>query len=190
MFGATAATLPWAMATSRTALRLFFASMTCPPFSSRSYFCCAGRRVAAPAIMHAATAQWNRPLMTSTPSIVVPLCRPPGGQVLAHVERPGHRVALDGAGETEAQRVAVTFGIGARNLHRVPVDGSRQIAGDEVALVQTFEAVAGLLQVQRVRRCARKIVDTDIPLPADVRRRRGDGRGRCRSRRFRQRRVD
>src|SRR5262245_25377360 len=108
---ATAATLPSAIATSRTALIRFLGSMTWPPFRSRSYFCCAGawpidastkQAPAANAIVSS--------LIASPPTVLVPPCRPFPRQVLAHVERARHSVGGDGAAEPEAQRVAIALG--------------------------------------------------------------------------------
>src|SRR5262245_9036462 len=56
MLAATAAILPFAIATSRTALMLLRASMTCPPFSRRSYLCCADRPTIEPTIRTTAAA--------------------------------------------------------------------------------------------------------------------------------------
>src|SRR5262245_44669432 len=92
--------------------------------------------------------------MTSAPSIIVPFGGPLRGEIFAHVERSRHRVAVDRAGEAEAQGVAVPLGIRTGDLHRAAFDRSLQIARDEVALVRSLEAIAGLLQVQRMHRCA------------------------------------
>src|SRR6266849_3052750 len=124
---ATAATLPFVMATSRTALTLFLASMTWPPFKSRSYCCCA----AAWPVQERTTDNPNANLfitIASTPSILVPPGSPLRSQVLTHVEGARHLVAGDRAGKTEAQRVAVPFGVRAGDLHARALDGAGQIA--------------------------------------------------------------
>src|SRR5262245_4454458 len=98
--------------------------MTWPPFSSRSYFCCADRDTAATpipiaepaALKGCATEARHLPYgraaalkkcaqenITSTPSVIVALSCPLRGEVLAHVERARHRVAVDRAVEAEAQ---------------------------------------------------------------------------------------
>src|SRR5262249_30956812 len=100
--------------------------------------------------------------MTSASSIVVPTGAPGRGADLAHVERARHRVALDRAGEPEAQRVAVPLRIRTRDLHRVAVDRAGEVAGDEIALVRALETVAGLPEVQRVRRFARQVDDAHV----------------------------
>src|SRR5262245_37596681 len=88
-------------------------------------------------------AAWRRcSRMTSAPSIVVPLGRPVRGEVFAHVERAAHRIALNGAGEAEAQRVAMTLRVRAGDLHGGAVDRAGEIASDEIALVRSVEAVA------------------------------------------------
>src|SRR5437868_14307017 len=108
--GATAATLPFAMATSRTALMRLRGSMRWPPLRSRSYFCCggacrAGMGMAAAITRHTAAAYVALTLIVSASPVIVALRGPLRGQVLAHVECARHRVACDGAGKTEAQRV-------------------------------------------------------------------------------------
>src|SRR6266567_3000868 len=150
MRAATAATLPSAMATSRTALILFLGSMTCPPFKSRSYFCCAGRRPVAASRRYTPAAYVAFTLIVLPSSIVVPLRAPLRRQILAHVERPGHLAAGDGAGETEAQRISVPLGVAARELHAVSIDRAGEIARDEVALMRAFDAAAHLSQMQRM----------------------------------------
>src|SRR5713101_6697065 len=129
MFAATAATFPFAMVTSRTALILFLGSMTRPPFNSRSYFCCAETRptVKSASDIPAARHQTLNPI-ASSPAIVVPLGTPRRHQVFAHVERSGHAVGRGRAGEAEAQGIAVPLGIRAGHLHAVPVDRAGKIA--------------------------------------------------------------
>src|SRR5262249_22240940 len=166
MRAATAATLPSAMATSRTALMRFLGSMTWPPLRSRSYFCCAGCGCAgawpiAASARHTPAANVDFTFIVSPSSEVVPPGAPLRGQVLAHVERPRHLRGRDGAREAEAQRVAVPLGIAARELHTIPVDRPGQIARDEVALMRAFEAIADLPEMQRVRGRARDVVDAD-----------------------------
>src|SRR5215813_9720414 len=102
--------------------------------------------------------------MTSASSILVPLRGPCRGEVLTHVERSRHRVARDGAREPEAQRVSMALGHGAGDLHRRALDRAAEIARDEIALVGPFEAIAGLLQMQRMRGRAREVVDAHVPL--------------------------
>src|SRR5262245_22953537 len=102
MRAATAATLPLAIATSRTEVMLLRASTRWPPLRSRSYFCGADNWMVAAAANNTAIAVF----MASASSILVPCRGPRGGKVLAHVERARHPVARDRAGEAEAQRVA------------------------------------------------------------------------------------
>src|SRR5437879_2150027 len=157
MPAATAATLPSVMATSRTALILFRESMTCPPFSSRSYLCgaCrAGRLTIAASTRHTPAANVAISLIVLPSPVVVPFRGPFRRQVLAHVERSGHRVAGDRARETETQRISVAFGVGARELRAAAVDRAREIARHEVPLVRAFDAAADLLQMQRMGRRA------------------------------------
>src|SRR5262245_40250176 len=107
MFAATAATFPFAMATSRTALILFRPSMTWPPFNRRSYFCCAETlqtQKSANEIPAARHKTFNR--IASSPAIVVLLGTPLRHQILAHVERSGHAVSRCRAGEAETQGIA------------------------------------------------------------------------------------
>src|SRR5262245_52765127 len=190
MLAATAAILPPAIATSRTALMLFRASMTWPPFSRRSYFCCAATCVIDDTTRQIPAA-WSRcSRIASTPSIVVPLGRPLRREVFAHVERAAHRVALKRTGKPEAQRVAVTLRVRAGDLHGVAVDRPGEIASDEIALMRTVEAIPGLFEVQRVCRRARDVVDLHVPLAADVGRRRRRACGLGRTRRLRQRSVN
>jgi hypothetical protein len=66
ILAATAATFPFAMATSRTALIWFRASMTCPPFSRRSYFCCADPPIIETTIRHIEAAIWSFNLIAQT----------------------------------------------------------------------------------------------------------------------------
>src|SRR5262245_43177757 len=119
MRAATAATRPFAIATSRTALMPFFGSIRWPPFSSRSYFCGAGVWRIGAIARHTTTAHVNVSLIALPSSIVVPLCGPLRREVLAHVERPRHLGAGDGAREPEAQRVAVPLRVVAQELHAV-----------------------------------------------------------------------
>src|SRR3984893_817325 len=127
MAAATAAILPLVMATSRTALIRFLASMTWPPFKSRSYCCCAAALPVQERRRNIANANLVITI-ASTPSIVVPPGGPFRGQVLTHVEGPRHLVAGDRAGKTEAQRVAMPFGVRAGDLHARALDGAGQIA--------------------------------------------------------------
>src|SRR5690348_4219597 len=110
MLAATAATLPFAIATSRTALILFLGSMTCPPFSWRSYFCCASRRLRQQRTRRTQAAFLTFTSIASTPPVVVPPGRPLRRQVFAHIERARHLVTGDLSGETETQRITVPLG--------------------------------------------------------------------------------
>src|SRR2546427_7088376 len=152
MEAATAATFPFAMATSRTALIWFLGSMTWPPFNRRSYCCCGCAeawfiKMSASDIAVTCVAF---SLMALPSTIVVPRGAPLRGQVLTHIERAGHRVARDGAGKTETQRVPVTLSVRAGDLNGVAVDGSGEIARDEIALMRSLEPRAHLLHMQRV----------------------------------------
>src|SRR6185295_12262066 len=112
MLAAMAATFPFAMATSRTALIRFLGSMTWPPFKRRSYFCCAVTWLTQTSTRDIPAArQQTFNLMASSPAIVVPLGTPLRVQVFAHVERSGHTVSRGGAVEAEAQGIAVPLGI-------------------------------------------------------------------------------
>src|SRR2546425_12813001 len=113
MAAATAATFPFEMATSRTALILFLGSMTWPPFKSRSYFCggCAETWLIQARTTDIPRACATGSLMALTSTIVVPLGTPLCGQGLTHVERAGHRGARDGARKTENQLVSRALGV-------------------------------------------------------------------------------
>src|SRR6516162_9619725 len=128
--------------------------------------------------------------MTSAPPVIVPSRRPFRREVLAHIERARHPVALDGAREPEAQGVSMALGIRTDDLYGVALDRPGEIARDEIALMRAFQAIAGLFQVQRMRRRACDVVDPHIPLTAHVRRGGGGVPGRGLSRRLRQRRMD
>src|SRR5713101_5003069 len=117
MFAATAATFPFAMATSRTALILFLGSMTWPPFKRRSYFCCAETCVIEHITRPIAAVCQGFNLMTLASPIIVPGRTPLRREVLAHVERARHRVACDSPRKTEAQCVTVPLGIRAGDLN-------------------------------------------------------------------------
>ena len=171
IFAATAAILPAAMATSRTALMLFFGSMTCPPRSSRSYFgrgggrlpaaggvaCGDGGEPAAPAIeQHRHCAQESRehahrqPRLPATWRFAVHVAaRYSPMSSVPDISSPLHR-----AGEREADRVAVLFAEGAADPHGVAVDRAGEVAGHEVAAMGAVDVVAALPQVQaRGSRC-------------------------------------
>src|SRR6266699_466612 len=139
MLAATAAIFPFAMATSRTALILFLGSMRWPPFKRRSYFCCAEtwlKQKSTTASPDARLQTFNP--MTSSPAIVVPPGTPLRHQVLAHVERSGHRVCRGRAVEAKTQGIAVPLGIRTGNLNAAPVDGAGKVARHEVALMCAF----------------------------------------------------
>src|SRR5262252_349946 len=97
--------------------------------------------------------------MRSPSPIVVTPGAPLRRQVLPHIQRALHLVAGDVAGESEAQRVAVSLAVAARQLHAAAVDRAGEIARDEVSLMRAFHAIADLSEVQRVRRRAREIFD-------------------------------
>src|SRR5437867_3454828 len=104
--------------------------MTWPPFNSRSYFCCgcAETWLIQTRTTDTPTACVPFSLMALPSTIVVPLGVPLRGQVFAHIERAGHRVAGDGAGETKTQRVPVALGVRTGDLNRVPIDGAGENA--------------------------------------------------------------
>src|SRR6185436_15868403 len=128
------------MATSRTALIPFLASMTCPPFRRRSYFGSAAaaiearprvKRVAAPRVV----------FITSAPPRRAPLGRPLAAQVFAHVEAPSHFVARHLAREVVGDGVAALLAQEAADPHAVAVDRAREVAGDEVPAVRPVDVV-------------------------------------------------
>src|SRR5438552_9498994 len=167
MRGATAATFPPAMATSRSALTPFRGSMRWPPRRSRSYFGSAA--AAAPA------AKTRSPAFRRIEGITgsrlprpVPPGRPPGPQVLAELQRPRHLVAGHLAGEAVVERVAVALPVVAADLHGITLDGAGEVAGDEVAPVRAVEVASALAQEQAVVRSARGILDVHVPLPREV----------------------
>src|ERR671918_799333 len=128
MRGATAATLPPAMATSRTALMLLRGSIKWPPRRRTSYFGSAARASPPrPATSSSGVSGAAQARMRSGPPAHAPLGRPAGAEVLAHVERPRHLVAGHLAGERVRDRVAGLLPERAADPHRVSVDRSRQI---------------------------------------------------------------
>src|SRR5262245_32826894 len=164
MWGATAAILPSAMATSRRSLRLLRGSTTWPPRSSRSYLGSAARAGVA-AIGRAA----SRTAATASGLLMAAAFGAPARtEVFAHVQLPRHLVALHLAAEREAQCVAVRFGVAAADLDHVAVDRAAEVPGDEVALMGAVEGAALLPQVQHVPRRGRDVFDVDVPLAAEV----------------------
>src|SRR2546425_12914948 len=174
MRGATAATFPPAIATSRTASTPFFASITWPPRRSRSYFGSAALAVAAARSSRPATRRVEGITRSRSPRHAPP-GRPPGPQVLAHLEGARHLVAGDLAREVVVQRVAVALTVVAAKLHGVALDRPHEVAGDEVAAVGAVDLVAALAQAQAVVRGAGRVFDVHVPLAAEVG---GGGRGR------------
>src|SRR3954453_10322119 len=94
---------------------------------------------------------------------------PRRGAVLAEVERAGHRVARDPAGEAIGQRVAVPLGDAARHRDRLAVDRAGDVARDEVALVRAVEARTALAKVDGVDRTARGVGDLAVPAAVEIR---------------------
>src|SRR5688572_5140633 len=164
MRAATAAILPSAIATSRTAERLFFGSITWPPRSSTSYFCCAWAWVAAAASSSVATAS----RLTTRP----PLGGEARAQVLAEVERALDLVALHLAREGVVERVAALLALRAAQPDRRAVDRAGEVARREVALVRAQDLVAVLPQLQQMARGPGGVLDPNLPGPRQV------GRGR------------
>ena len=190
-FASTAAIFPPAIATSRTALSLLRASMTCPPRSSRSYFgaaaggcagCCPpeGERRA-----RQQEAAATRATSAGTiASFIMPLRaaatrrRPGRTEVFAHVQRAAHLIAGQLAGERQVDRVAMLLAEGAANPDAVAVDRAGDLASHELALVEPAEIVAFLRQVQRVIRRRGGVLNPHVPLAGQV-----SGRSRGRRRR-------
>ena len=181
MRGATAATLPPAMATSRTALMPFLGSMTCPPRRRRSYFGSA----AEPARGRRPTARTTEDgdrftrIMRSAPSRGAPPRRPAAAQVFAHVEGAAHLVARDLAGERVVEGVAASARRTALRRRTVsPSMVPREVAGHEVAAMGAVDLVrrAGA-GVRAWLDGPGRVFDRARPTAAEVR---GGGRGRRR----------
>src|SRR5262245_8653539 len=146
--GATAAILPPAMATSRTAFVPLRGSTTCPPRKRRSYFGSAAR--IRPAIPRKRSSAMVLSRFVATGSGSSPPGRPAAAQVLAHVERARHLVASDLSGECVVERVAVLLAVGAPDPDVVSVDGAREVPGDEVPPVGPVDVISTLAQKQDV----------------------------------------
>jgi hypothetical protein len=63
----------------------------------------------------------------------------------------------------------VAFGHVARQRDGIAADRSRDIAGEEIAAMRPFEVVAFRLEMKRMVRPARRVLDLEIPLPGQVR---------------------
>src|SRR5262245_47543521 len=146
IFAATAATLPSAMATSRTALVPFFGSMRWPPCRRTSYF---GGSAVRPTRGRRARTRAMRQgvfVIASGPGRAVAGGRPLRPQVLPHLQRAREGVAGDRAREGVVQGVAVGLVPGARDAHLRAIHAAGEVAGHEVALVRALEGVALLPQ--------------------------------------------
>src|SRR6185436_19944227 len=107
------------MATSRTALRPFLASMTCPPRRSRSY-------LGSAADTEPARARPRRPrslevfIGSATPRAAASR-RPLAAQVFAHIQGSSHLVAGHIPGEGVADGIAALLAQEAADAHAVAV---------------------------------------------------------------------
>src|SRR5690242_18738070 len=106
------------MATSRTALRPFLASMTWPPFRRRSYLGSAAETEAATARPRRARRRGVIFMPSAPPRRATPR-RPLAAQVLAHVESPSHFVAGDLPAEGVGDGVAALLAQEAADAHAV-----------------------------------------------------------------------
>src|SRR6185503_18439446 len=169
-------TFPPAMATSRTALRPFLGSMTCPPLRRRSYFGSAAETEVATARPRSARSR-GVIFMTSAPPPGAPPGRPFAAQVFAHVQGPSHLVARHLPREGVGDGIAALLAQEAADAHAVAVDRAREVAGEEVPAVGAVDVVAPLAQVEAVVGRGRRVFDLHVPLAAQV-----GGRGRRRRR--------
>src|SRR5262245_27198575 len=173
MRGRTAAILPAAMATSRTAFVPLRGSMTCPPRRTRSYFGAAART--GPAPPRTRSRAMARPRFVATGSGSSPPGRPAAAQVLAHVEGAAQLTARELSGEGVVERVAVLLAVRAPEPDGVAVDRPREVPGVEGPPVRPVDVVAALTQGQGVARAAGRVLDAHVPLAAEIGRR-GGGR--------------
>src|SRR5438105_11500710 len=162
MRGETAATLPAAMATSRTALRWLRGSMTWPPRRSRSYLGSAARAEAARARHQATSRKVRSRGMTSASPRRAARRGPAAAQVLAQVEGPRHLLARHLPRERVGDGVARRLREGTAQADGVAVDGAGEVAGHEVAAVRPVDVVLALAEVEPVHRRARRVFHAHV----------------------------
>src|SRR6185503_1093166 len=112
---------------------------------------------------------------SAPPRSGAPRGRPRGTQILAHVERAAHLIAVHFADKRQVDGITVLLAVCASDPDAVAVDRASDFAGHELTLMEAAEIVALLSEVKRVRRRRRRILNLHVPLTGQI-------QSRCRRR--------